>query len=353
MIDIKTLDLFILTLFSHGDKARISTLYHLLRGKRTASILIYGYFYYCLPFFGLLPQLTESDYHKTVQRLSAAGFLIISEDNLAAITQIGQDCLQNADLFQPLPHLDGYRFAGQDELFWEILTFATQVLSEKSHGNNQYVPLESNVYRQKIFKRWLKQQPENVSQLLYNEWYLFLQSLPEKDALLFASQLSGYLRTGLTLQQAADHRQEEILRTELTFKNYLHQLMSAATQKVSVFPLMKSLTEQFTVHSGNQSAAETFSLFCQGMSAEAIAVRRRLRPNTIYDHIIDCSFQDAGFPYLTLLSDEETAIFSGYRQQHPNVRNWQWQEIHSRYPQLTYHGMRFYQLACVQKEAVR
>ena len=33
---------FILALLSHGYKVRASTLYHLLKGKRTSSVLIYG-----------------------------------------------------------------------------------------------------------------------------------------------------------------------------------------------------------------------------------------------------------------------------------------------------------------------
>ena len=34
---------FILALLSHGYKVRASTLYHLLKGKRTSSVLIYGF----------------------------------------------------------------------------------------------------------------------------------------------------------------------------------------------------------------------------------------------------------------------------------------------------------------------
>ena len=36
---------FILALLSHGYKVRASTLYHLLKGKRTSSVLIYGFLY--------------------------------------------------------------------------------------------------------------------------------------------------------------------------------------------------------------------------------------------------------------------------------------------------------------------
>lgn len=35
---------FILALLSHGYKVRASTLYHLLKGKRTSSVLIYGFY---------------------------------------------------------------------------------------------------------------------------------------------------------------------------------------------------------------------------------------------------------------------------------------------------------------------
>jgi uncharacterized protein YpbB len=38
---------------SHGYKVRASTLYHLLKGKRTSSVLIYGFLYDCLRFIPL------------------------------------------------------------------------------------------------------------------------------------------------------------------------------------------------------------------------------------------------------------------------------------------------------------
>lgn len=50
---------FILALLSHGYKVRASTLYHLLKGKRTSSVLIYGFLYDCLRFIGWWPTISE------------------------------------------------------------------------------------------------------------------------------------------------------------------------------------------------------------------------------------------------------------------------------------------------------
>lgn len=53
---------YILSLFQHGYKVKTSTLYHLLRGKRTTSVLIYGFLYDNLVAFGLFPLLSKTTY---------------------------------------------------------------------------------------------------------------------------------------------------------------------------------------------------------------------------------------------------------------------------------------------------
>jgi uncharacterized protein YpbB len=54
------MDTFILSLFSTEDKLKPSTLYQVLSGKRTSSVLTYAFFHNLLHLSGVCPQLTET-----------------------------------------------------------------------------------------------------------------------------------------------------------------------------------------------------------------------------------------------------------------------------------------------------
>lgn len=53
---------FILSLFQYGYKARILTIFHLLKGQRTSSVLLYEFLFDNLCFFGSDPNLLEKEY---------------------------------------------------------------------------------------------------------------------------------------------------------------------------------------------------------------------------------------------------------------------------------------------------
>ena len=76
------MDSFILALFSDTDKLRPSTLYQILIGKRTSSVLSYAFFYDRLGLFQALPQLNEREYQQTIADLIQQGMLSRDPDGL-------------------------------------------------------------------------------------------------------------------------------------------------------------------------------------------------------------------------------------------------------------------------------
>ena len=58
---------------------RMSTLYHVLVGKRTGSVLVYAFFYHQMRYFGLLPNLNRDVYDDVLARLVANEFLLQDE----------------------------------------------------------------------------------------------------------------------------------------------------------------------------------------------------------------------------------------------------------------------------------
>lgn len=121
--------LFILTLFQTGYKLRISTLYHLLVGKRTSSVLLHGFFYENLAYLGALPNLTEALFQKAVKELEVSR-LITVEEGFGVLTQQGK--LRLAENYFDLSGLNNLRYGRMRENSWQLLLFALQVVSHLS-----------------------------------------------------------------------------------------------------------------------------------------------------------------------------------------------------------------------------
>ena len=103
---------FILALLSHGYKVRASTLYHLLKGKRTSSVLIYGFLYDCLRFIGWWPTISEQAYFQFLEKLSKAKQIQYHEEtNEIQLTKEGQLFLKEHHFsLLDYPAIDLYRF---------------------------------------------------------------------------------------------------------------------------------------------------------------------------------------------------------------------------------------------------
>lgn len=107
---------FILALLSHGYKVRASTLYHLLKGKRTSSVLIYGFLYDCLRFIGWWPTISEQAYFQFLEKLSKAKQIQYhKETNEIQLTKEGQLFLKEHHFsLLDYPAIDLYRFGRSD-----------------------------------------------------------------------------------------------------------------------------------------------------------------------------------------------------------------------------------------------
>ncbi|RCF83134.1 hypothetical protein B1168_04140, partial [Enterococcus faecium] len=64
---------FILSLFSSGHKLRISSLYQLLVGKRTTSVLIYGFTHELLFIHNSFPALQKDKFYQILQKIANKG----------------------------------------------------------------------------------------------------------------------------------------------------------------------------------------------------------------------------------------------------------------------------------------
>lgn len=348
----RSFDSFILARFAHQYKVRWTTLYHLLKGKRTTSILLYGAFYGQLPYVAVFPKLTIAEVEMSIDHLVQAGFLI-RENDFVQITAAGYKWLENTlSVQEKWQTLNGFRYSRIATPFKDQLFFATQVISELAHQQQDYLPLENQYLRQMQLKQWLSpllKQKERLIAEFYQEWQNFLKALPAESANRWAKRLTGYQQTGFTLTQMSQQEQLAGWKLSLIEQAELHELLRQLEEKSEAFPLFKSLLTSLGITKENQSAATSYQLFIQGKTIEQIAVIRKLKPSTIAEHLIESCLFYPDFPYERVFSQTEWNHLKAYQKQKPDIRTWNYQALKDQLPMISYPKMCLFQLFVLNK----
>lgn len=187
--------------------------------------------------------------------------------------------------------LDQLRYSATKPLFWNRLIFSTQVLSEYSYKNKRYVPYLSSLDDQRSLKKWLKDLGRPMDELAKSwseELKSLFQTLKQKDADFIAGHFTGHLVSGSTSRQL----QETYGQTREHYLVVIDQLSyKAAHLNKAQFPLLSSLWDSTHLDRDeglSHSARVSRELLEKGKGIEAIARSRKLKANTIKEHILEC-----------------------------------------------------------------
>lgn len=334
---------FILTLFQHGYKVRTSTLYHLLKGKRTSSVLVYGFLYENLRFFQLCPELSEQEFNRQIHTLNEARLLVTDLTGEVQITKQGKRLLSESD--QSIHWLDNYRFGKTDEEIWRFLQFLVQVTSHLSYGDKEYIPLEQSPFYQAYLKRRIASvSKKELIQTMKTEWYFLLSRLSKSEADYFAQQFSGYQQIG---RIAAQILQKESTPFEqlLIKKDWLHHLLYEIENMREETFLKKSI-QPFITKNDNQSMNQTKSYLHQQPSIETIAQQRGMKKSTIQDHLLELALTEE-IPFEHYISKETYRFLD---QLSSPCQQWIYRSLKQENEQLDYFEYRLYQIEKLKKE---
>lgn len=288
-------DLFILNLFSHSQAKKGSTVFHILQGKRTASILYRAVDYSLEPFFGFFPKLDRSVFYKKLEELVSMRYLtFLQETNEYLQSQANENTFESYVLDQYHPsHLNWLTQGRAIVEFQRKVYFLTQVFSEIRHENKRYLPVEKDFDVQKWAKRWMIQQGTALQDLAVEfgmEWKTLLSSLETENAVILVHLMSGHDTVGLTksqLSQLMNLPELEITLRQYDSLSYLMNQISADNKQV---PLFASIVQETVVPNEkgvSTSAKETALLLEKGFSIEKIIHVRRLKKSTISEHVIE------------------------------------------------------------------
>lgn len=345
-------DIFILSLFQHGNKVRGTTLSHLLRGKRTTSILIYGYFNQLLPYFGLFPQLVEAEVQKTINKLRQQGFLNQNPSgDLLWLSEKGQSQLIVTPALK-LPDLQGVTYSNTDDEYVEGLLFASQIISEYVHGNNKYVPIESNPAKQLILKRWfqtLTKEPALLGQQIYHEWHRLILAFPARLQSSLVNLLSGHTQIGQTASQLIDDHHLSAFEGYLLRKNYSHRLIRMISEQPTDYPLLSSVYPFYSRSFINDSAAKSYQLLKAGRSLQEICRLRKLKESTVVDHLIEAAILNEDFDFTLVLDEATCSALKSYEKIVNDLRQWHYREVLADQPTVDFLKLRCYQIMCIRE----
>lgn len=319
----------ILALFKSGDKLKLSSVCHLLNGKRTASVLTFGFFQDSLSFFGLFPTMILEILEKSCLELCVKGLLSRESDRFV-ITEKGANLLSNEGT-QLASMFDGVTYSRTAQSFFELLLFATQVVSNASYQESNYIPIDSNNFHHYQVKRWYAKHKVSPSFItdFYAEWERLVLTLPEEKRRGLVAMLSGFTQVGQTFDQVFYQKEQHQNKIE----NYLakialqHSLIKEVDQFEKEYPLFNSLYGILLENAGNHSASETYRLSKEGQSIDAIKYKRQLKESTIVDHIIEGLILDDAPLYSLYLPDDSRSYFEKYLQKNSDFQKWRFREV--------------------------
>ncbi|MFJ7826218.1 helix-turn-helix domain-containing protein [Psychrobacillus sp. NPDC096623] len=310
--------------------------FYLLKGKKSGQTIQDVTYFQLHAFFSILPQLSKVDYDAAITELYKGNFIELKESTVH-ITDKGM----NAITQQKKVLLNGWQYRGKEHVFWKRLDLAVQTLSQFHANNKKFVPNQKDIATQQFVKDYLIEhnfRQFNLSNEMKRELHLLLEnhSLNDLHRTLFVYRLSGFNTIGLTWEQLARYHQLSELDAKIFFLECLHTMLDNISRETS--PLLFSLAKNIRIETPlTDSAFRTNSLFEKGYSLEQIANLRKLKINTIEDHVIEIVSTNKNFPISTFITKEQVGEILHLSSE---LQTKKLTEIKNRLPEVSYFQVR-------------
>lgn len=284
-------------LLKFQNERTISAAFHLLKGKRSGQTIQDVGLFHMHQYFGLLPKLARGHFDEQIDLLFAKKYIHIEENGIYHMTDIGVKLSS-----EPLSHrFDGWHYRGNEHVFFARLALVVQGLSHQTAGLKSFIPIEKDEEVQRMVREFLRTnqfQQHSLQSKVYLEIEKGLENIPVEELVktLIVSRLSGFQEPGLTWQQMAFgfHMQEMDIR--LMYCSGLQQWVNEILTDAPNYPYLNQLTQGIRIERMlTSSANETAQLYKRGISLEQISSMRKLKLNTIEDHIVELAMNDATF----------------------------------------------------------
>lgn len=284
---------FLLGFFDEHQPRRVRVIENTLKNRRTVSTLFWAKQYGLLRWTGADRALSRQQFEHSIKELVDAHLIQLASDGRALLTTAG--VLRQEELltenYQPC-FFDWYWLANTRRVEQRLL-LGIQVVSELAYHNRYYAPVVNEYYEQQLVKRWLLNWRGNIIADLWKELELFGNSLESADKRLanyfFYSLVGHHINGNSPVQLSAQLalpggqmlviKQDALLAVAAFANSYHGALNSLLADLISTNPL-------------SHSASQTLMLFQQGFTIRQIAQKRKLKANTIREHLLEAAIVD-------------------------------------------------------------
>lgn len=346
---------FCLSLYSKNHPVKPSTLYHILVGKRTASILFKAHTYHLINYFSVFPRLRREQYDKMIRSFIVNEWINAEKTGEDFyLSEQGQKEVESyfSKHFYPTK-LNQLTQGKATKEFWKKILFLTQVLSELRYKNNRYLPIDKEWKTQLWVKNWLKRNQLDKQELAVSygeEWVQLLKGMDPFDAEIVVSQLTGHEKFGKTSTQLAAKYGIETMEIAFLLQQAIIQLMDKVVDQKEKYPLFHLIYQECVgdrYSSLSQSTKLTAHYLEKGFSIEDIALKRKLKVNTISEHVIELAIIFPDFEVSSFIPQIEyerlNALFDGDEEM-------TYEELAIRMPQIPFS---WYRLIQVERSRIR
>ncbi|KFN02755.1 recombinase RecQ [Bacillus clarus] len=284
-----------------NSERTVSSIYYLLKGKRSSQTLQDGNMFQISFLFGIYKSLTRADYDQEIERILQAEWIRPVHENTYVLTSAGEKQLNDWEKRVAFPpHLHGLHYGELGETFWKRLSLIIQTVSNLQQTNTKFIPIQQDTDIMMWVKQFLTGIPYARNELatrLWTEMYKLLKDSDPVGATILTYRLTGYERIGYTWQQLAGITERDVFRVYFLFWGTIHFFIQVVRDKENEFPLLSKILSYPNERADlfSLSTKKTYNLWKQGRSLEEIATIRDLKLATIEDHFVEIALRERDF----------------------------------------------------------
>ncbi|WP_158595075.1 helix-turn-helix domain-containing protein [Oceanobacillus piezotolerans] len=234
-------------------------------------------------------------------KLERAGVLKRYQDSFIVTGTINSK-LQEEQLF------NGLTFYNKVEIFYNRLLLLIQTLTNTKYQSYSFIPVvedkEAEIWVKKVYKK-VKGKEKDVLKKLYLELYEVLSRVKAVEVGIFVDRLTGYKHYGMSVPQLGEKYKKSVDDVQLILVCTIHQIIENVEKEEKTSLLAFLLQDTLEVSHLTKSAYDTYLLLLKGKTPDKIAFVRRLKTNTIYDHIVEIALSDSEFAIEDFVNQED------------------------------------------------
>lgn len=337
---------YLTTLFKEDRPLKLGQLIHVFHGRRTPSMLYITEIQQLFSAFQILPKLSRDILEKYLRTLSDRNWLKKQADDGYLLTSEGKKA--SSIYFSHYPYPSSLRSLQHVKTrlpFWERFQLFSQIFSEMSYKNTRYAPVIKHPSHQESVRIWLSKMEKNrdaVRKQWVEETFWCMRQLKGDGANTLTWQLTGHDRTGQTRRQVARKLNLSSCGFLFYFEDTLEQLIQIIAQDHP--PLLYSVLQMIqkeTYYGLTQSAFRTAYELKKGQTIQQIASKRRLKENTIREHILEMAFIQPNFSYQPFIQNGKHKTLHTLFDEYPEIS---YREAKERIADLEFLSYRLVQL---------